>query len=52
MEEDEFKHILIKVERNPEVAGSHLAVFDDAEIREKNHDRPLRLPVDQMQAYF
>ena len=43
---------MIKVERNPDIPGSHLAVFDDTEIRDKNQGRPLIIAVDQMQAYF
>ena len=47
LEDDEFKHLLIKVEPTQD-PGIHRAVFEDKEVLEANDGMPLKVNIDKM----
>ena len=51
LEDDEFKHLLIKVEPT-DYPGIHRAIFEDKEVLEANDSMPLKVNIDKMQTYF
>lgn len=48
LQEEEYKHILIKVKKGKE-PGDYLAIFEDEDIKKKNRGKKLEISIEKMQ---